>query len=119
MDIPKIRPYTQEVLDEILAGSMDLGEARKLLATTDRHGLSPVSFAVLSAARDAHSLLELKQLLEPTEADQETQMDQMVKLLEQIAKSQVRIEETLARHEQILRAVGSKISETQNASPPQ
>jgi hypothetical protein len=99
MSDPTTRPHSLDILDQILAGTLSPEAARKVLNTYDGKGLTPVGYAALSAARDAHSLLELKQLLGPTEGKQ-SEMEAAIGLIEQIASSQARQEERQARMEE-------------------
>lgn len=94
------RPHTLDLVDEILAGTLPQEQARRVLNTYDPKSLNPIGFAALSAARDVHSLLALKTLLDPATEQEQGQTQQMLLLLEQVAASQARQEESQARMEQ-------------------
>jgi hypothetical protein len=106
-DPSKTRPHTLDLVDQILSGTMPPDEARRLLSSFDRKGLTPVTFAALSTARDAHDLLVLKQLLDPPQEGEQSKMDLVIALLERIAESQARLEESQARQERLVRQIAS------------
>lgn len=103
------RVWTIEDLREIVAQVRPNpdGDLRML----DRRGLGPVHFAAIQAATTADSLLPLLRLLEPPQAEETSQLDQVVTLLEMIAESQARLERRLVEIE-------SRLVGPQHASPP-
>jgi hypothetical protein len=104
-------------VSKILDGVLTPEQARALLNSFDRKGLNPITFAALQGAKASDKLLSLLQLLEPPTKAEESQLDQVVKLLEQIAASQIRIEETQGRQERMLRQIGSALAGRANTSP--
>lgn len=97
-DTSKARPHGMDLLGEILAGAMDPEQARRILRTPDRKGLLPSEFAALAAARDAHDLLALKQLLEPPE-DGQDRLAQIAELLQALTAKVEAVEARQARLE--------------------
>ena len=112
---PSARPHNQDILDQILAGTLSLEDARRILNTYDRKGLTPVSYAALTAARNTESLLELKSLLDPPKAEEQSQMDLVLDLLERIALSQVRAEQTQAENKAFLKSLLSELRKVQTS----
>ena len=102
-------PHTMDDVAKLLAGVLSPEQARAFLHTFDRKGLNPVTFAALKGAETSDRLLALLQLLEPPEAQEQSQMDQVVGLLEQIAASQTRVEESVARQEHLLQQIVSAL----------
>ena len=106
---PQRRPWSIEDLREIVA--MAVKDGPSMLRETDRRGLAPVQYAALQAATAADSLLPLLSLLEPPQAKETSQLDQIVTLLETIAESQVRTERRLVELE-------SRLAGRASALPP-
>lgn len=115
-DPSKTLPHNLDLVDQILSGTMHPDEARKLLNSFDRKGLTPITFAALSTARDTHDLLALKQLLDPPKPDEQSQMNLVLELLERIAESQARTEEAQARMERLLRQIACALGGKPKAS---
>ncbi len=111
------RPHNMDLVTQILAGEIETEQTRRLLGTPDRKGLTPVSFAVMAAAKNTAELLALKALLDPPAPQEQSQMDQVLDLLEQIATSQARVEESQARQERLLRQIASALGGRPKASP--
>lgn len=108
---PRRRPWSIEDLREIVAAVTD---GPSLLRETDRRGLAPVQYAALQAATATDSLLPLLSLLEPKESET-SQLDLVIKLLESIAESQIRIERRVVEIESRL---AGRPSASQQPSKP-
>lgn len=125
------RPHNLDLVDDILAGTISRESTKQLLHTADPKGLTPIGYAALSAARDAHSLLELKTLLDPVTPTEQGNLEVMLELLTKIADSAMRQEESQARieasqarieakqerHEHYLRQIVCVIKDIRKPSP--
>lgn len=112
---PSTRPHNMDLVDEILAGTISREEAKRILHTADPKGLTPIGYAALSAARDAHSLLALTALLDPPKAEEQSQMDLVLDLLERLTLSQVRAEQTQAENRAFLKAMRAEMRQLQTS----
>ena len=106
-----LKPHTLDVVDQILAGTLPQEEARRVLHTHDPKSLNPIGFAALSAARDAHSLLELRSLLDPATPEEQGQTELLLEAVQQIGASQVRSEQEQAQVRMALKKARSEIRE--------
>ena len=77
---------------------------QEALRFRDSRGLDPTSYAVLRTARRTESLTALLSLLDPPEKAEQTQLDQVISLLEGIAETQLRMEKRLVSLESRLAA---------------
>ena len=105
------RPHNISLLDEILAGTVEPEEIRRILNRVDRKGLTPVSYAALTAARNSEDLLALRALLDPPQKEEQSQMDLVLELLERIGASQVRAEQAQAENKAVLKQVRTELRE--------
>ena len=92
------RPWSLDSIREVLAGTEDPALLREL----DRRGMSASTYALLQAATATDDLRPLLTLLEPPETREETQLDQILALLQQIAESQIRTERRMLAVESML-----------------
>ena len=89
---PKRQVWTDTRIAEMTEGTMSDDQIRETLRGTDSRGMTPTSYAVLRTARRTESLTALLSLLDPPEAREQTQIDQVIALLEGIAEAQLRME---------------------------
>jgi len=91
-------------------GTMPDAKIQDALRATDSRGMNATSYAVLRTARRTESLTALLTLLDPPEAKEQTQIDQVIALLEGIAEAQLRMEKRLV-------ALESRLAASSRASP--
>lgn len=105
---PKLRgrPWDVDRIRQVLSGSAD----PTLLTGIDRKGLSAAQFALLRTAATADDLRQLLALLDPPDENEQTQLDQILGLLETIAEGQLRVEAQLA-------VLGSAVAGLRASSP--
>jgi hypothetical protein len=108
----ELLPYTMDAVEKILSGTISPKEARDLLQTHDRKGLTPIGFGVLEAAQNSNKLLSLLSLLEPPESTEKASLEQVVDLLTKVAENQ-------ARQDQMLTAALSKLASLETSATAQ
>ena len=113
-DPDRTRLHSLALVSRILAGEIETEQARKLLRTPDRTGILPSEYAAMSAARDAHDLLELKTLLEPPGEEEKAKLDLVLDLLERIAENQI---ELGRRMDALESAIGGRGAASRSGSP--
>ena len=89
------RVWSDEQVSALTEGVMSDDRIQEALRFRDSRGLDPTSFAVLRTARRTESLTPLLALLDPPEAKEQTQLDQVLRLLEAIAEAQLRMEQRM------------------------
>ena len=110
-------PLSMSDVGNLLAGVLTPQQAKELLSATDRKGLGLVTYAALKGGENTDKLLPLLSLLEPPQQQEQTQLDQIIALLEAVAASQIRTEESQARTEKMIRQIGSALAGKPKASP--
>ena len=105
---PRRRVWSDSQISEMTEGTLPDAKIQDALHTRDARGMDPTSYAVLRTARRTESLMSL---LEPPEKAEETQIDQILALLEAIAAAQLRMEERMV-------ALESRLAGRSAASPP-
>ena len=108
---PRRRIWTDTEVSALTEGVMPDDRIQAALRTTDSRGMNATSFAILRTACRTESLAALLTLLDPPEAQEQTQLDQVVALLESIAAAQIRTEARLV-------AIESRLAERSVDSPP-
>ena len=107
---PKRQVWTDTRIAEMTEGTMPDARIQETLRATDSRGMNPTSYAVLRTARRTESLTALLTLLDPPEAREQTQIDQVLRLLEAIAEAQLRLEARMV-------ALESRLTARSMASP--
>ena len=92
---PKRKTWSDEQIASLTEGTMPDDRVQEALRGTDSRGMTPTSYAVLRTARRTESLTALLTLLDPPENAEQTQIDQVLQLLEGIAEAQLRMEKRL------------------------
>jgi len=106
----KRRIWSDTQIAEMTEGTMPDAKIQDALRATDSRGMNATSYAVLRTARRTESLTALLTLLDPPEAKEQTQIDQVIALLEGIAEAQLRMEKRLV-------ALESRLAASSRASP--
>lgn len=94
-------------ISDMTSGTWSDTKIQAALSSTDSRGMSPTTYAALRAAKVSGDLLPLLDLLQPPGKKEETQIDQILALLERIAESQARLESRLGDVELKLAAPSS------------
>ena len=92
------------MIADLTAGTMSDTRIQELLRWADSRGMSAAIYAILRTATQTDHLIPLLALLEPPQAEEQTQLDRIVTLLEQIADSQLRLEHRILAVESALAA---------------
>ena len=108
---PKRRIWSDTQIAEMTDGVMPDAKIQEALRSRDSRGLDPTTYAVLMTARRTEALTPLLALLDPPEAKEQTQLDQVIALLEAIAEAQLRLEARLV-------AIESRVAVRSMASLP-
>lgn len=106
---PRRRVWSDEQIAALTEGTTPDATIQDAMRTRDSRGLDPTSYAVLRTARRTEALTPLLALLDPPEKGEQTQLDQVVALLEGIAEAQLRLETRMVAIECRL-AASSRVS---------
>ena len=107
----KRRTWSDEQIAALTEGTMPDDRIQEAMRSRDSRGLDPTTYAVLRTARRTEALTPLLALLDPPEAKEQTQLDQVIALLEAIAEAQLRLEARLV-------AIESRVAARSVASLP-
>lgn len=90
---PRRRIWSDSAIAQLTEGVMEDEKIQQALRTRDARGLDPVAFAALRTARTTQDLTALLALLDPPQAEEKGQLDQVLDLLTAIAEAVARIEQ--------------------------
>ena len=108
---PRRRVWSDTQIAEMTEGTMPDARIQEAMHARDSRGMDPTSYAVLRTARRTESLTALLTLLDPPEVREQTQIDQVLRLLEGIAEAQIRTEARMV-------AIESRLAGWPAISPP-